>query len=144
MNDELYGQADFAKVEPIDTGMAVSELIDRLRDEFRLADLNQPTKDGIAENLRWVPPYNMPRYTVDVPSEAATTRAVLQAPAPARLAVALLLRDLILPALTKPTEPGLQKTAKTEARGVIWWHQSGTRAEGCSTRVRRSMRQSPR
>ncbi len=115
MSDELYGQADFAKVEPIDPNMTVSELIDRLRDEFRLADLNQPTKDGIAENLRWLPPYNMPRYTVDVPFEAATTRAVLQAPAPARLAVALLLRDLILPAITKPTETSLRKRQKSKA-----------------------------
>lgn len=115
MSYGAYSERDFNLVEPISHDATVGELVARLRDEFKLVDLNQFVKDGIAENLRWLPPYQMPISAVENTAEAMTTRAVLQAPAAVRIAVALLVRDLILPAMTKQAETGLHKRQKSKA-----------------------------
>ena len=98
-NGRPYSTIDFESIQPIDPSMSVGALIDRLRHEFGLAELNEFVKAGVQENMTWLPPYNMPIDSIENPAEAMQTRVVLNVPADLGVALELLLRGVILPSL---------------------------------------------
>jgi hypothetical protein len=114
-----YGEADFDKLEPIHGGTTINELIDRFRDQFGLDKFNDFVKVKTAETLGWLPATGMPTGTVEDPANAKLTRSIVLAPAGVRVALALLLRDVILPAMaTKVNDEPTSKPARKQKETV--------------------------
>ncbi len=107
-----YDKDDFSQVEAIDPDMTVGELAARLRDELGLDRLLPTAKSELKLNVDRLVPTGSSAMRCR-PSESPGGFVGLNLAPPARVALALIVRDVILPALTKPTETSLRKTAKT-------------------------------
>ncbi len=107
-----YDKDDFSQVEAIDPDMTVGELAARLRDELGLDRLLPTAKSELKLNVDRLVPTGVPLQCVVDPSESPGGFVGLNLAPPARVALALIVRDVILPALTKPTETSLRKRRK--------------------------------
>jgi hypothetical protein len=107
-------EQDFDALPPIGGGTTVDELVNYFRDQFGLDKLNDFVKRGTAETLRWLPATGMPTGVIEHPERANLTRVNVNAPAGVRIALALLLRDVILPAMSAKVSD--EPTDKQEAR----------------------------
>jgi hypothetical protein len=111
-----FSEEDFDKLEPIHGGTTVNELIDRFRDEFGLDKFNAYVQRGTAESLRWLGAIGMPTGTIEDPANARLTRSTLIAPAGVRIAMALLLRDIVIAAMQPSAEPSDKPARREKAR----------------------------
>lgn len=104
-SDRPYTDTDFESIAPIDRDTTVGELVERLRSEFGLPDLLPAAKSELELNVDRLVPAGLPLRCATQPGYSPGGHLGLHLAAPARIALALLLRDIVLPALTAPAEP---------------------------------------